>query len=47
MADELKPCPFCGGKAKVASEVDWRGIDNYFVCCTDTECPCECITIWI
>ena len=35
MAEELKPCPFCGGKARV-HEVETRtsSIGGYFVMCT-------------
>ena len=37
---KLKPCPFCGGKAKVSKS----SIDNYIVKCT--YCPCDFGRIW-
>ena len=35
MKDKLKPCPFCGGKAKVIEEYDCMiGKNAYFIeCC--------------
>ena len=35
MVSELKPCPFCGGKA----EVHYRGERRYEVWCS--KCPCS------
>lgn len=39
---ELKPCPFCGGEAKLTSKKDSWGqglcVDEYFVKCTVCEC---------
>lgn len=39
MAEEkLKPCPFCGGKAKIIEEYDClAGINVYFIECCDCE----------
>ena len=31
---ELKPCPFCGGEARLAV-TSYPGGDRYRVCCTD------------
>lgn len=33
MADELKPCPFCGSKA----EIQWESTQG-FVSCTNEDC---------
>ena len=42
MTDELKPCPFCGGKAEVRSvtpvhdpNIKTYGYGGYFVMCVD------------
>lgn len=54
MADELKPCPFCGGNAETRNS-KWVGRDHWGVACTgcgdpwfdcraDTEA--EAITAW-
>lgn len=33
---ELKPCPFCGGKAKIKSRLTKTfGVDHRFIACTD------------
>ena len=37
---ELKPCPFCGGKAKVSKS----DIDHFVVNCT--KCPCSVGRYW-
>ena len=34
MMDKLKPCPFCGGAAKIHR----RQFCLYSVCCVDTRC---------
>lgn len=32
--NELKPCPFCGGKAKLmADQTPWSRVHGYFVTC--------------
>lgn len=33
--DELKPCPFCGGKAELKKETVWTRTEVYVKC---TEC---------
>lgn len=33
--DELKPCPFCGGKAKIRSEKYWQPNVRRNVICTN------------
>lgn len=38
---ELKPCPFCGGKAKIAMTTD---AGNYEVQCT--KCPANVGRMW-
>jgi Lar family restriction alleviation protein len=35
--EKLKPCPFCGGDAKL-KKVDELIVDMYFVCCGNTNC---------
>ena len=42
--EEIKSCPFCGSRAKLDSDMRWpdtakRGIDAYFVYCTNYVCP--------
>ena len=34
MNEELKPCPFCGGKAIIVQRLKDIGINKYFVKCT-------------
>ena len=34
MSSELKPCPFCGGKA-IVGEYDFRGAKHFDVWCGD------------
>lgn len=34
MTEELKPCPFCGGKAKIVNIGDCDGSDFYMIVCT-------------
>lgn len=36
MTEKLKPCPFCGAKAKPV----FRGSCNYVVCSNEEECWC-------
>lgn len=38
MSIELKPCPFCGGKASLHSDTDGP---TWFVGCSNSECPVE------
>ena len=33
MSEELKPCPFCGGKAIIVQRLKDIGINKYFVKC--------------
>ena len=35
--DELKPCPFCGGKAKKCSN-NYHGVRMHSVICTSCKC---------
>lgn len=36
---DLKPCPFCGGKAAIGHEKDFDGFGEfYFVQCTESGC---------
>ncbi len=48
---ELKPCPFCGGKAKLKVYRNSQGEKEYFVYCTSiypTECAvCPDTTFYI
>lgn len=37
MSEELKPCPFCGGKPKL-EKFRWTGIEYSIIC---TECGCR------
>lgn len=37
MSSELKPCPFCGGKAEITMHVDDYGT-YYVVCCMTDKC---------
>jgi hypothetical protein len=44
---ELKPCPFCGGKA---SKVTWMQVDSkplYQVGCANLSCPITPSTEWL
>jgi Lar family restriction alleviation protein len=51
---ELKPCPFCGGEAKLIRThpnpaIDWGGrygTTVWEVYCSNTDCPCEAGTGW-
>lgn len=36
MTEKLKPCPFCGAKAKPV----FRGSCNYVTCSNEEECWC-------
>lgn len=46
MVIELKPCPFCGGKAEIKTDTRFprygkyadQAVTAYEVCCTNTEC---------
>lgn len=38
MTDELKPCPFCGGKAHVAELDRWHQPPLYEVICEHDDC---------
>jgi Lar family restriction alleviation protein len=52
--DKLKPCPFCGGKAKhMTIEPDENMRSGYFVYCLNCECatpvvplPVNAVDIW-
>lgn len=35
---ELKPCPFCGGKAFFDKLYDAYGVEEYCIACTDCDC---------
>ena len=39
----LKPCPFCGGEAKVQPtyDIDTGERDGYFAWCSNYECECK------
>lgn len=43
MSEELKPCPFCGEKAKLSRHIEGGGIRSrvftHFVSCVNKECP--------
>lgn len=38
MSDELKPCPFCGGKA-LYMEADYQDSRHKIICNSHSECP--------
>jgi Lar family restriction alleviation protein len=38
MATELKPCPFCGGKAMIRETTYGNNYDAYFVWCCNKNC---------
>lgn len=38
MTDELKSCPFCGGKAHVAELDRWHAMPLYYVICEHDGC---------
>lgn len=40
--DELLPCPFCGGDARLLD----KGGDEYDVCCGTTQCYASCGADW-
>lgn len=37
MSEELRPCPFCGGKAQLRLEKDFKMHQAYKICCLS--CP--------
>ena len=42
MTDQLKPCPFCGGKASAYSECKTTYSPEYWhICCDNNGCPVE------
>lgn len=41
---ELKPCPFCGGKAIRIDVNDCTGIEKWAVMCGNRDCPVSPIT---
>ena len=44
--NDLKPCPFCGGEAKMRCKRDKLVGDRYIPQCTDTKCPGRCYRYW-
>ena len=42
---ELKPCPFCGSKAKITSLTDENG-EYYAVVCKNDDCRCGENYLW-
>ena len=38
---ELKPCPFCGGKATIEFG---NGINKYWICCNNEKCRIQPLT---
>ena len=53
MSDEIKPCPFCGGKAHVAEGRIWYSVRPklFEVVCNDDSCRggydhAECMYSW-
>lgn len=38
MNKELKPCPFCGGKAEIISEETYSGHNLFWVECIECDC---------
>ena len=39
--EELKPCPFCGGKATIAIESEGHIGSYYMAYCLTSNCDCE------
>ncbi len=40
MSEKLKPCPFCGGPAKIRAQYNGnRRISGYYVNCNKRGCP--------
>lgn len=42
---ELKPCPFCGGEAKIQHEYSRESGDWYAVDCLNKKCPMEIVIV--
>ena len=42
--DELLPCPFCGGKARIKYGLNYEydGGDRWYVYSADVSCACGC-----
>jgi Lar family restriction alleviation protein len=45
MSDDLKPCPFCGGKKNIICRTDYDGRDAYAVSCRYHECHGSIFTL--
>ncbi len=48
MTEELKPCPFCGGKAVIAhpKKADLFTYDKYYVQCTKCKATASTVSAW-
>jgi len=49
MSDKLKPCPFCGGPARMLHEGDWWDVtcDSEADCRGQTDIPANGMNTWV